>query len=255
MHAKQRRHRRVPDDAVVVAIGFGVGLRAAVFLLPVAPFDLVHQILIVRMHHQRQAGVADGFEAFEQFAVIVDADAGHMRIVAAGVFDHEDFERQRSFFGQPRNFLRHRAGGIVVEVDDGVLAVMFDQRAVTLHRGRRRIDVGHADGRGHAAGGRGHGRGGDVFFVGETGIAMMGVRIDQAGNDFLALGIDHLVGRVRQHRRFAERDDLAVVHRDIGVDETARRPHFAIFNQQIQLSHEFKFSLRRLCEIFYMIGA
>ena len=210
LHAKQRRHRRVPDNAVVIAIGFGVGLRAAVFLLPVAPFDLVHQILIMRMHHQRQAGAADGFEAFEQLAVVVDADAGHVRIVAAGVFDHEDFKRQRPFLGEPRDFLGHRAGWIVVEVDNRILAVMLHQRAITLHRGGRRVDVGHADRRGHAAGGRGHGRRGDVFFMSETWVAMMRVRIDQARNDFFALGIDHFVGAVRQHRRLAESDNLAV---------------------------------------------
>ena len=67
---------------------------------------------------------------------------------------------------------------------------------------------------------------------------MMRVRIDQARNDFFALGIDHFVGAVRQHRRLAESDNLTVVHRDIGVDKTARRPHLAIFYQQIQLSHE-----------------
>ena len=57
LHAEQRAHRGVPDDAVIVAICFRVGLRAAIFALPVAPFDLIHQILIVRVDHQWQAGL------------------------------------------------------------------------------------------------------------------------------------------------------------------------------------------------------
>jgi hypothetical protein len=135
-----------------------------------------------------------GLKTLEQLAVIVDADAGHMRIIATGVFDHEDLKCQRPFFSQPRNFFRHRAGWIVIEVDDGVLAVMFDERAITLHRCRRRIDVGHADGSRHTAGRRGHGRRRNILFVSETGIAMMRVGVDQAGNDFFAFSVDDRIG-------------------------------------------------------------
>ena len=66
LHAKERAHRGVPDDAVEFPVSFGVSLRAAIFPLPIAPFDLVHQILIVRMHHQGQTGLSDGFEALEK---------------------------------------------------------------------------------------------------------------------------------------------------------------------------------------------
>ena len=55
---------------------------------------------------------------------------------------------------------------------------------------------------------------------------------------FLPLASITLSAAVRQHRRLAESDDLAVVHRDIGVDEAARRPDLAVFYQQIELSHE-----------------
>ena len=123
-------------------------------------------------------------------------------------------------FASRGNFLRHGAGRIVVEIDDGILAVMFDQRAVALDGGGRRIHVGHADRKRHAARGRGHGRRGDVFFIGKSRIAMMRMRVDQAGNHFLPFGIDHRRSRVRQHRRLAERNDFAVVDRDIGIDET-----------------------------------
>ncbi len=150
------------------------------------------------MHHQRQSGLADRFETLEKLAVVVDADAGHMRIIAAGVFHHEDFERQRPFFGERRNLLRHGAGWVVVEIDDRVPAVMLDQRAVTLDGRSRRIHIGHADGESHAAGRRGHRRGRDVLFVGEAGVAVMGVRVDQSGNNFFPLGVDHIVRRVGQ---------------------------------------------------------
>ena len=48
-----------------------------------------------------------------------------------------------------------------------------------------------------------------------------------------------------EHRSLlAECDDLAIAHRDIRCDKPARRPHLAIFNQQIDLSHELQLSLR-----------
>ena len=78
------------------------------------------------MHHQRQSRVANGLEAFKKLAIVIDADPRHMRIVAPGVFDHKNFERERPFFGESGNFFRHRAGRIVIEIDDGVLAVMLD---------------------------------------------------------------------------------------------------------------------------------
>jgi hypothetical protein len=74
-----------------------------------APLDLVHEILIVRMHHQRQAGLTHSFETFEELAVIVDADPGHMGIIAPGVFDHKYFKCQRPFFGERGNLLREGA--------------------------------------------------------------------------------------------------------------------------------------------------
>jgi hypothetical protein len=237
LHAEERAHRRVPDDAVIVAVRFRVGLRAAIFAFPVAPLDLIHQILIVRVDHQGQAGLPDGFETFEQLAVVVETDAGHVRVIPAGVLDHEDLERERTFFGESGNFLGHGAGRIVIEVNDRVFAVMLDQRAVALDVGCRRIHVGHADRKSHTARGRGHGGRRDVFFMGKSRIAVMGMRVDQAGNHLHPFGIDHRRSRVRQHWRLAERRNFAVFDRDIGIDKPARRPNRAVFNQQINSIH------------------
>ena len=111
LHAEERARRRVPDDAVIVAVCFRVGLRAAIFAFPVAAFDLIHQILIVRVDHQGQAGLSDGFETFEQLAVVIETDAGHVRVIPAGVLDHKDLECERTFFGESGNFLaRCRTG-------------------------------------------------------------------------------------------------------------------------------------------------
>jgi hypothetical protein len=78
----------------------------------------------------------------------------------------------------------------------------------------------------------------------ESWVAMMRMSIDQTGNNFFALGVDHAVRRLRQHRRFAQGDNLAVAYRDIGVDESSRRPDFTVPNQQIRFGHEFPCSPR-----------
>ena len=62
---------------------------------------------------------------------------------------------------------------------------------------------------------------------------MMRMRVDQPGNHFFPFGIDHRRSRVRQHRRLAERDNFAVVDRDIGIDKSSRCPDFAAFDEQI----------------------
>ena len=98
---------------------------------------------------------------------------------------------------RPGIFFRHCARRIVIKIDNGVLAVMFDQSAIARHGGRWRIYVGHADRQGHAARRRGHRRGGDIFFMGKTRVSMMRMRIDQPRNDFLPLSIDNRVGAFR----------------------------------------------------------
>ena len=161
-------------------------------------------------------------------------DAGHMRIIAAGVLDHEDLERERTFFGESGNFLRHGAGRIVIEVDNRIFAVMLDQRAVALDGRRRRIHVGHADRKSHAARSRGHGRSGDIFLVGKSRIAVMRMRVDQARNALSSLWHRSPPSAVSGNTGgLPSADDFAVVDRDIGIDKSARRPNLAVFDQQI----------------------
>ncbi len=74
----------------------------------------------------------------------------------------------------------------------------------------------------------------------------MGVRVDQSGNNFFPLGVDHIVRRVGQYRRLAERENFTVADRDIGLDKSPRGPNVAPFNEQVHFVHEWRFSLR-LC--------
>ena len=78
LKAEQSGDSGIPDDAVEVAIGFGIGLRTTVTALPIALLDLVHQVLIVRVDHQRQPGLAHLFERAKKIAVIVKTDAWHV---------------------------------------------------------------------------------------------------------------------------------------------------------------------------------
>jgi hypothetical protein len=132
----------------------------------------------------------------------------------------------------------------VIEIDDGIFAVMLHQSAVARHSGRRGIDVGHADRKRYAAGGRSHGGGRDIFLVGKSRIAVMRVRVDQAWNDFHPLGIDDCARRVGHNRRLAESDDLAVADSDIGFDKSARSPDLPSADKQVYFVHFLWCSLR-----------
>ena len=51
LEPKQCRNGCVPDNAVKVTIGFRIRLRTVVAAFPVSPFDLIHQVLVMRMNH------------------------------------------------------------------------------------------------------------------------------------------------------------------------------------------------------------
>src|SRR2546428_12144115 len=66
---KECRNCRVPDYPVKIAIGFRVCLWTVIARFPISAFDFVHQILIVRMNHQWQPGLANLFERTKQIAM------------------------------------------------------------------------------------------------------------------------------------------------------------------------------------------
>ena len=66
----------------------------------------------------------------------------------------------------------------MIEIHDGFLHVVFDQGAKAFHRSRRRIDIGHADGKGYTARRRRHRCSGHILFMRKTRISMMGVCVD-----------------------------------------------------------------------------
>ena len=202
-------HRRVPDDPVVGGVGLGVGEGVALAARPEALLDVGHQRLVVGMDHERQAGRADGLEDLEQLAVVVDADAGHVRVVAAGVDDHEDLER-RDAAGRRAPAARPAtvAGGVDVPVDDRPLLVEGEHRVEPLDGVGRRLDVRHRERGRHAAGGAGARRGDDVLLVGEARLPVVGVDVDRPRQDVPAGRIDRPLGRraacpARRSRRSA----------------------------------------------------
>ena len=62
LESEQSRDRGIPDDAIEVTIGFGIGLGTVVAAFPIALLDLIHQVLIMRVNHQRQPRLAYFFE-------------------------------------------------------------------------------------------------------------------------------------------------------------------------------------------------
>ena len=126
--------------------------------------------------------------------MVANSDSRHMGIIAPGVFDHENLESERTLLCEPGNFFRNGPRRIVIKVDDGFLLVIFDKTSIAIHGRGRRIHVRHADRKGHAAGRGRHGSGGQILFVCEAWVSVMGVRVNQAGNDFLTLGVDDAVG-------------------------------------------------------------
>ena len=104
-------------------IGLGVGKRIALAARPELLLDLVHQRLVVRMHHQRHVLRGTGFHDAEQFPMIVHADAGHVRITAPGVDHHEYLECGDAGLRHGRHFVEQRRGRIEVPVDDRISLV------------------------------------------------------------------------------------------------------------------------------------
>src|SRR5215510_8915172 len=101
-----------------------------------------------------------------------------MMVIAARVSNHKDLKREATLLGESREFLRHGSRGIMVEVHDRFLLVILDQGAKALHSGCRWIDIRHADGKGDAARRRRHRCRGQILFVRETWVSMMGVCVD-----------------------------------------------------------------------------
>ena len=187
--SKQGR-RGVPDDAVVGRVGTRVGTEVVLAARPFVFLDGRHQGLVVGVDHQRQARRRDRPEDAEQLAVVVDADAGHVRVVAPGVDDHEHLERGDALLGECRDLLEHRAGSIDVPVDDGAFVVQSPHRGQPLGGVGRRIDVGHREGGGDAARCARRGGADDVLLVGEARLAVVAMDIDDARQEVPAGGVD-----------------------------------------------------------------
>ena len=66
----------------------------------------------------------------------------------------------------------------MIEVHNRFLLVVLDQGAKAFHSSRRRIDIGHTDGKGYSTRCRRHRCRGQILFMRETGISMMGVSVD-----------------------------------------------------------------------------
>src|SRR5262249_3454920 len=115
--------------------------------------------------------------------------------------------------------------------------VVGDQIAKPLHARSRRIDIGHAYRKSDAAGGRCHRRSSHVLLVCESRISVMGVGVDESGNNFSSRGIDNGVGAVRQNRWFTQPQTFTLPHGAIRRDESSRRPNFAVLNEQFHFIH------------------
>ena len=181
LQAQQRRDRGLPDHAVMRGIGLGVGECVALLALPIFLLDRIHQRLIVRMHHQRQVGLFAGLHDLQQLAVVVHADARHVRIAAAGVDHHENLEAGDALLRQKGNFLGDGRRRIEIPVDDGVAFV--DRKLLLQQRDTvgRRCDVWHRNAGRHAAGGALLGRSVDRVFVFKSRLAaltMMRMHVD-----------------------------------------------------------------------------
>src|SRR5262249_58354624 len=98
--------------------------------------------------------------------------------------------------------------------------------------GRRDL-VGHVNDGGDAAAYRGSRAGGEIFLVGETGVAEMNVGVDQARKDVEAGRVDHLLS-FRQRVVRADGDDLAVVDGDAAVDGGVGGDNRAALHDQIR---------------------
>ena len=85
---------------------------------------------------------------------------------------------------------------------------------------------------------------------------MMGVGVDQAGNDFLSLAHRCTWSAVSgKHRRLPKRDNLAVIHRDIGVDKPPGVQTSPFLTSKSNFAMNLNSPFADCAKIFYMIGA
>ncbi len=83
LEPQQQRRRAVPDDAVVCSVRPGVGPEVVLAAIPVLALDVIHERLVVGMDHEPDARGRDRLEDLQQLAVVMDADARHVRDTTA----------------------------------------------------------------------------------------------------------------------------------------------------------------------------
>ncbi len=133
---------------------------------------------------------------------------------------------------------------------DGFDVVLLPGQAFGV--GDRRAGVGHVEHRRQAAEDCAPCAGGDGFDRLVAGIAQVDVRVDQAGQDVQAAGVDRLVGG--GIRADTQRGDAAVADADIGVLRAPRQDAGAVADQQVVMRRHF-WSSRCLRRSYHCMAA
>ena len=226
-----------PDDTVIGGVGLGVGQAVALPAVPELLLDVVHQRLVMGVHHQRHVGRGARLHDLHELAVIVDADARHVRVVPARVHHHEHLERGDALLRQLGDLVGDGSGRVDVVVDDGLPLIDPEQLLEARHRVGRRDHVGHGHGGGDTACRALHGGRVDVLLVGvSAGLAALAVvrmHVHRAGDQCEIRRVHHF-GGLGRGAGLIDSGDGAVLDADgafvaaVGVD------NLGIGNQHVE---------------------
>ena len=228
LNAQQYPYRRVPDHAVHGAIGLCIGAKIVLAAIPEFLFDHAHHRLVVRMNHDRQTRFLDRLAHLQQLAMIVNPDAGHVRIIAPGIDHHEDLERHDPHLGDLRNGFQVGGRCVDVVVDHRLLFIQREHVPQDLRRRRRRINVGHRRTHRDASSGARRRSRDDVLFVCISRFAVMRVRIDHSRQHIHA-GHIHSPAGLRSRASRSQSDDDTALYSHVGLHRAALRNHHAAF--------------------------
>ena len=199
------------------------------------------------MNHQRHIDLSAMLHDLEQFAVVVHANPGHVRITAAGIDHHKDLEAGNALIRHCRDLLGNRRRRIKIPVDDGVALIdrelLLEQRQTVW----RRRDVRHTDTRRYATGGTLHRRGQDRVLILEAGLgafAVMRMHVDDTRQDRQPTRIDHLVCS-RLLARLVQAGNRAALDADRSAHPIPRGDQQAIFYHCVHSTVLLKEILRR----------
>src|SRR5690606_36118152 len=157
-------------------------------------FDVGHERLIVRVDHQRDVRCRACLHDGHELAMLVNADARHVWVIAAGIDDHEDLHRGHACGRHARYLFEVRSRWVDVPVDDSLLSVELEHRLDPLQRDWRWVDIRHCNRSRNPTSRTGPGRTLDILLVNEARRTAVTVGVDHAWQDGETAGVDRRAG-------------------------------------------------------------